>query len=52
MKQIDVRKELKHLYQPSAKEVSIVRVPKFNLLMVDEYTNTGWALTPNAHVLS
>ncbi len=35
MKKIDLRKELKHLYQPSAKEVSFVRVPKFNFLMID-----------------
>jgi hypothetical protein len=35
MKKLDLKKELKHLYQPSAKEVSFVRVPKFNFLMVD-----------------
>jgi hypothetical protein len=35
MKKIDLKKELKHLYQPSAKEASIVRVPKFNYLMID-----------------
>ena len=35
MKKLDLRKDLKYLYQPSAKEVELVRVPKFNYLMVD-----------------
>jgi hypothetical protein len=35
LKKIDLRKDLKHLYQPSAKEVELVRVPKFNFLMID-----------------
>jgi hypothetical protein len=35
MKKIDLRKDLKHLYQPSTSEVELVRVPKFNYLMVD-----------------
>ena len=35
MKKIDLKKELKHLYQPSAKEVSVVDVPTMNYLMVD-----------------
>ncbi|HYD59498.1 MAG TPA: GyrI-like domain-containing protein [Noviherbaspirillum sp.] len=35
MEKIDLRKELKHLYQPSAKEVVQVEVPTFNFLMVD-----------------
>jgi len=33
--QIDLRKELKHLYNPSAKEVTIVEVPRMNFLMID-----------------
>ena len=35
MEKIDVKKELKHLYQPSAKEVLQVDVPAMNFLMVD-----------------
>lgn len=35
MKKIDLKKELKHLYQPSAKEVVQVDVPTMNFLMVD-----------------
>ncbi len=35
MKKIDLKKDLKHLYQPSAKEVVQVEVPMFKFLMVD-----------------
>jgi len=35
MKKIDLKKELKYLYKPSAKEVSIVDVPPMNHLMID-----------------
>jgi hypothetical protein len=35
MKKIDLKKELKHLYSPSAKEIVIINVPKFNFLMID-----------------
>jgi len=35
MKKIDLKKELKHLYNPSAKEAAIVEVPKMNFLMVN-----------------
>lgn len=35
MQKIDLRKELKHLYQPSAKEVVEVDVPTFQFLMID-----------------
>jgi hypothetical protein len=35
MKKIELKKELRHLYQPSAKAPSIVRAPKFNYLMID-----------------
>jgi len=35
MSKIDYKKEYKELYNPSAKEVSFVDVPKFNYLMVD-----------------
>jgi hypothetical protein len=35
LKKIDLRKDLKYLYLPSAAEVELVRVPKFNYLMID-----------------
>lgn len=35
MHKIDLKKELKHLYQPSAKEVVQVDVPAFRFLMID-----------------
>ena len=35
MKTLDLKKQLKHLYQPSAKQFSIVDVPPMNFLMVD-----------------
>lgn len=35
MKKIDYKKELKHLYRPSAKKVVAVDVPKMNFLMID-----------------
>ena len=35
MPKIDLRKQLKQLYQPSAKEVSVVDVPPMNFLMID-----------------
>jgi hypothetical protein len=35
MKKIDLKKDLKHLYQPSAKEVVQLDVPTMNYLMVD-----------------
>ena len=35
MEKIDFKKELKHLYKPSAKKVDIVEVPQFNYLMID-----------------
>jgi hypothetical protein len=35
MKKIDLKKDLKYLYQPSVSEVELVRVPKFNYLMID-----------------
>jgi hypothetical protein len=35
MEKIDFKKQLKHLYDPSAKKVEIVEVPPMNFLMVD-----------------
>jgi hypothetical protein len=35
VEKVDLRKELKHLYKPSAKEVTVVDVPEMSFLMVD-----------------
>lgn len=35
MKKLDLKKELKQLYQPSAKDVAVVDVPAMNFLMID-----------------
>jgi hypothetical protein len=35
IKKIDIRKELKQIYSPSAKEPELVKVPTFNFLMID-----------------
>jgi len=35
VKKIDYKKELKHLYRPSAKEVVVVEAPAMNFLMID-----------------
>jgi hypothetical protein len=35
MGKIDYKKELKHLYRPSAKKVEIVEVPRMHFIMVD-----------------
>jgi hypothetical protein len=35
MQKIDFKKELRHLYQPSAREVVVVEVPPLNYLMLD-----------------
>jgi len=35
MSKIDFKKVLKHLYRPSAREVSVVEVPPMNFLMID-----------------
>lgn len=32
---VDLKKELKHLYKPSAREASLVDVPRLNYLMID-----------------
>lgn len=35
MQRVDFRKELKHLYQPSAQGISVVSIPPMNFLMID-----------------
>jgi len=38
---IDLRKELKHLYRPSAKKVEVVEVPEFQFAMIDGRIEPG-----------
>ena len=35
MKKVDLKKDLKDLYSPSPKDAELVRVPRFNYLMID-----------------
>ena len=60
MAKIDIKKELKHLYNSSAKEFTIVDVPEMNFLMVDgsgdpntakEYTDAIQALYTVSYTL-
>jgi hypothetical protein len=60
MEKIDLKKQLKHLYNPSAKRVEIVTVPQMNFLMVDgmgdpntakTYSDAIEALYPVAYTL-
>jgi len=59
MEKIDLKKELKQLYNPSTKEVTIINVPDMNFLMVDgegapaspEYVASLEALYPVAYAL-
>ena len=41
MAQLDLRKQWKHLYAPSAKKVELVEVPAFNFVMIDGPIETG-----------
>ncbi len=41
MKKLDLKKELKHLYRPSAKKVEVVNVPQFNFVMIDGQFEPG-----------
>ena len=38
---LDLKKQLKHLYRPSAKEVALVEVPEMQFLMVDGEIEKG-----------
>ncbi len=53
MEKVDLKKELKHLYQPSAKEVVQIDVPTMNYLMVDGEgdPNTSQAYSDAVEVL-
>ena len=35
MTKVDLKKELKHLYNPSVKEINLVDVPPMNFVMID-----------------
>lgn len=39
MEKVDFKKQLKHIYNPTAKEVSIVDVPAMNFLMINGHGN-------------
>jgi hypothetical protein len=41
MKKLDLRKDLKYLYQPSSKKIELVKVPKFKFVMVDGKIEKG-----------
>jgi len=41
MLKLDLKKELKYLYQPSAKQVTVVEVPMFNFIMLDGQLEPG-----------
>ena len=43
MPKIDFKKELKHLYQPSAKKFEVVDVPPMNFLMIDGHGDPNTA---------
>ncbi len=43
MSKVDFKKELKHLYRPSAKKFTIVDVPAMNFLMIDGHGNPNTA---------
>jgi len=41
MKTLDLKKQFKHLYQPSAKKVEIVQVPRLQFAMIDSAIEKG-----------
>lgn len=41
MEKLDLRKQWKHLYQPSAKKVDVVEVPRFRFAMIDGEIEPG-----------
>jgi hypothetical protein len=41
MRKIDLKKELRYLYVPSARQVEVVEVPRFNFVMVDGKIEPG-----------
>lgn len=43
MQKLDLKRELKAYYQPSAKKVELIDVPRFNFLMIDGAIEPGMA---------
>lgn len=43
MKKLELKKDLKAFYQPSAKKVELIVVPRFNFLMIDGAIEPGMA---------
>jgi len=43
MKKLDLKKDLKAYYLPSAKKVTFIEVPRFNFLMIDGAIEPGLA---------
>lgn len=41
MKTLDLKKQFKHLYQPSAKKIEVVQVPRLQFVMVDGAIEKG-----------
>ncbi len=41
MKKLDLRKDLKQYYQPSAKKPVIIRIPRFQFAMIDGAIEKG-----------
>ena len=41
MKTLDLKKEFKHLYQPSAKKAEIIQVPRLQFAMIDGAIEKG-----------
>jgi len=41
MQKLDLKKQLKYLFQPSSKQVTIVEVPRFNYAMLDGQIEAG-----------
>ena len=41
MQKLDLKKELKYLYQPPSKQVTVVQVPRFNFAMLDGQIEAG-----------
>ena len=42
VKKLDLRKQFKHLYKPSAKKVEVVDVPRFQFVMIDGTIEAGY----------
>jgi hypothetical protein len=45
MNKVDFKQQLKHLYNPSAKDVTVVEVPPLHFLMIDGAGNPNTAIT-------